>query len=395
MVGVSRSRLALVALVAAVGFQLRSVVLAVPPVLPAIRDDLHLTFTAAGALTALPVLCLGAAAVPGAVLVNRFGARLVVGAGTAGVGIAALLRLAPPEPAALFAFSGLMALSVAVAQPAMTVIVRAWFPGAIQRAGTVFASALGLGGLGGAVLTVHLASAVGWRGSFVVWSLLALAVGLLWLAVAPGRAADRQPQPTGLHDLLRDPAVWHVAALFGAQSLVFYAAASWIPFELRGSSAAYLSLVLLLLNLVNVPVMFLLLAMPWPWASSRRFYVVAGGLMTAGSVTLAATATSLAWLWVVVLGVGTSMTFAGTITLPALFARTGQAAGYSAVVLTTGYAISFAGPFLGGVLLDHTHSVRSPFWLMSAVAAGVVVLGLTLPRRGQEAAVEQAALAAR
>jgi MFS transporter, CP family, cyanate transporter len=395
MIGVSRSRLPLVALIAAVGFQLRSVVLAVPPVLPAIRDDLHLTFTAAGALTALPVLCLGAAAVPGAFLVNRFGARLVVGAGTAGLGVTALLRLAPPAPEALFAFSGLMALSIAVAQPAMTVIMRAWFPGTVQRAGTVFASALGLGGLGGAVLTVRLASAVGWRGTFVVWSLLALGVGLVWLAVAPGRAADRQPQPTGLRELLRDHAVWHVAALFGAQSLVFYAASSWIPFELRGSSPAYLSLVLLLLNVVNVPVMFLLLALPWPWATSRRFYVMAGGLMTAGSLALATTATALAWLWVVVLGMGTAMMFAGTITLPALFARAGQAAGYSAVVLTAGYAISFAGPFLGGVLLDHTHSVRSPFWLMSAVAAGVVLLGLTLPRRGQEAAVEEAAVAAR
>jgi CP family cyanate transporter-like MFS transporter len=391
MWAVFRSRLPLVALVAAVGFQLRSVVLAVPPVLPAIRDDLHLTFTAAGALTALPVLCLGAAAVPGAVLVNRFGARLVVGAGTAGLGVAALLRLAPPEPVALFAFSGLMALCVAVAQPAMTVIVRAWFPDAVQRAGTVFATALGLGGLGGAVLTVHLSSAVGWRGSFAAWSLLALAVGLVWLALAPGRAGDRQPQPDALGDLLRDGAVWHVAALFGAQSLVFYAASSWIPFELRGSSAAYLSLVLLLLNVVNVPVMFLLLALPWPWATSRRFYTLSGALMTAGAVTLAAGATGLAWLWVVLLGVGTAMTFAGTITLPALFARSGQAAGYSAVVLTVGYAISFAGPFAGGVLLDRTHSVRSPFWLMAAVAAGVMLLGLTLPRRGREAEAERLA----
>src|SRR5690242_15016397 len=170
MWGVVRSRLPLVALIAAVGFQLRAVVLAVPPVLPAIRDDLHLTFTAAGALTALPVLCLGAAAVPGAFLVNRFGARLVIGTGTAGLGTAALLRLAPPEPVALFAFSGLMALCVAAAQPAMTVIVRAWFPAAIQRAGTVFASALGIGGLAGSAVTVHLASVVGWRGSFVAWS---------------------------------------------------------------------------------------------------------------------------------------------------------------------------------------------------------------------------------
>jgi MFS transporter, CP family, cyanate transporter len=379
---VTASRLRLVALIAAVGFQLRSVVLGVPPVLPAIRDDLHLSFTAAGALTALPVLCLGAAAVPGAVLVNRLGARLVVGAGTAGLGVAALLRLAPPVPAALFGCSALMALCVAVAQPAITVVVRAWFPGSVQRASTVFASSLGLGGLGGSALTVHLAVAVGWRGTFVVWGLLALAVGLAWLLVTPGQGGHRQAQPTGLGELVRDRAVWHVAAIFGAQSLIYYAASSWIPFLLRGSGPGYLTLVLLLLNVVNVPVTFLLVALPWPWASSRRFYALAAALMTVGTGAFALELTGLAWLWAVVLGVGTGMTFAGTVTLPALFARSGQAAGYSALVLTGGYAISFAGPFLGGVLLDQTHQLSSPFWLMAAVAAAVLLLGLTLPRRG-------------
>ena len=385
------SRLRLVTLIAAVGFQLRSVVLAVPPVLPAIRDDLHLSFTAAGALSALPVLCLGAAAVPGAVLVNRFGARLLVGAGTAGLGVGAILRLSPPEPAALFAFSALMALCVALAQPAMTVVVRAWFPGAVQRASTVFASALGLGGLAGSALTVRLAEGIGWRGSFVVWGLLAVAVGLAWLLVAPGRAAGGPPQPGGFRELLRDRAVWHVAALFGAQSLIYYAASSWIPFQLRGYPPGYLALVLLLLNVINVPVTFLLLALPWPWASSRRFYGLAGALMTAGTVAFALGQTGQAWLWAAVLGIGTAMTFTGTIALPALFARGGQAAGYSAVVLTAGYVISFAGPLLGGVLLDRTHQISSPFWLMAGVAAAIVGLGLTLPRCARDEAPERAA----
>lgn len=380
-----------VCLIAAVGFQLRSVVLAVPPVLPAIRDDLHLSFTAAGALAALPVLCLGAAAVPGAVLVDRFGARLLVGAGTAGLGVGAILRLMPPEPAALFVFSAVMALCVALAQPAMTVIVRAWFPHAVQRASTVFASALGLGGLGGSALTVHLAEGIGWRGSFVAWGLLALAVGLAWLVIAPARSGSRQPQPGGLGDLVRDRAVWHVAALFGAQSLIYYAASSWIPFQLRAYPPGYLSLVLLLLNVINVPVSFLLLALPWPWASSRRFYALAGALMTASTVAFALGLTDQAWLWAIVLGVGAAMSFTGTIALPALFARAGQAAGYSAVVLTAGYVISFAGPLLGGVLLDQTHRISSPFWLMAAVAAAIVGLGLTLPRRGQTVEVEAAA----
>src|SRR5579875_3167638 len=188
-----RRALVAVTLIAAVGFQLRSVVLGVPPVLPALRNDLHLSFTQAGALTSLPVLCLGLAAVPGAFLINRYGARSVVGLSTFGLGVTALLRLAPPEPAALYVFSALMALCVAVAQPAMSVVVRLWFPHRIQQASTVFSTALGAGGLCGSALTAELETLSGWRGTFVIWSTVALLVGLVWLLAAPnlGPGADR------------------------------------------------------------------------------------------------------------------------------------------------------------------------------------------------------------
>ena len=41
-----------------VGFNLRSVILAVPPILPLMQHDLRLNYTTAGLLTALPVLVL-------------------------------------------------------------------------------------------------------------------------------------------------------------------------------------------------------------------------------------------------------------------------------------------------------------------------------------------------
>jgi CP family cyanate transporter-like MFS transporter len=185
---------------------------------------------------------------------------------------------------------------------------------------------------------------------------------------------------------VRDPAVWHVAALFGSQSLIFYGASSWIPFQLRGYGPGYLTLVLLLLNVVNTPVTLFLLTLPWAWARSRRYYAAGAVLIAIGTGAFALGLTGLAWLWAPVLGIGTAMTFAGTVTLPALFARRGQAAGYAALVLTAGYAISFAGPFLGGVLVDATHRLDSPFWLMSAAAAVMIVLGATLPRRAEETA---------
>jgi len=377
----STAGLSTIVLIALIGFNLRSVILGVPPVLPAVRDDLHLSFTTAGALTALPVLCLGAASIPGAVLVSRFGASFVVGTGTLGLGLAALLRLAPPVPAALYVFSGLMALFAAIAQPAMVSAIRGWFPGTIQRVSTVFALALGLGGLGGAALSVHLQVLGGWRGTFAFWGLLALAAGLLWMAVAPRRPGHEQPEAAGsVLQVLRDPTAWHVAAVFGIQSLVYYGSASWIPFELRPYGPGYLSAVLLLFNLVGIPLALILVAMRWPWATARPYYVLAGILMTVGSGAFAL-GLGGAWFWVLLLGAGTGMTFTGATALPALLAAShGQVAGYAAIVLTVGYAISFTGPLLGGVLLDYTHHTTSPFWPMVAVSVCLVGLGLTLPR---------------
>ena len=379
--GLSRAGLSTIVLIALIGFNLRSVIRGVPPVLPAVRDDLHLSFTSAGALTALPVLCLGAASIPGAVLVSRLGPIFVIGAGTLGLGLAALLRLAPPVPAALYVFSGLMALFVAVAQPAMVSAIRSWFPGTIQRVSTIFALALGLGGLGGASLSVHLQVLGGGRGTVAFWGLLALAAGLLWMAFAPRRAEDERPEPGNLPQLLRDPAAWHVAAMFGIQSLVYYGSASWIPFALRPYGPGYLSAVLLLFNLVGIPLAVILVALRWPWATARPYYVLAGVLMTVGSGAFAL-GLGGAWFWVLLLGAGTGMTFTGATALPALLAASrGQVAGYAAIVLTLGYAISFTGPLLGGVLLDHTHLTTSPFWPMLAVSICLIALGFTLPRR--------------
>lgn len=104
--------------------------------------------------------------------------------------------------------------------------------------------------------------------------------------------------------------------------------------------------------------------------------------MAAGAAGFAFELTGLAWLWALVLGLGTGMCFSGANALPALFARTAaQVPGYAAIVLTAGYAISFAGPFLGGVLLDRTGRLGSPFWVMAAAALLLVALGLSLPRR--------------
>ena len=134
--------------------------------------------------------------------------------------------------------------------------------------------------------------------------------------------------------------------------------------------------------LIDSAVAVRMVALPWPWARSRPFYVLSGVLMTVGAAGFAAGAIRLAPLWAVLLGTGTAMTFAGANALTGLFARrTGQVAGYAAAVLTAGYALAFVGPLLGGVLVDRTHRLGSPFWIMIGASVALIWLGLTLPRR--------------
>ena len=56
------------------GTGLRMTILAVPPVIPMIRDDLALSATEVGVLTGIPSVLFAVAAVPGSLLIARFGA---------------------------------------------------------------------------------------------------------------------------------------------------------------------------------------------------------------------------------------------------------------------------------------------------------------------------------
>ena len=357
-----------------------------PPVLPQIRADLHLTFSQAGALTAMPVLGLGAAAVPGALLVARFGPRRVAGLAVLGLGAAGMLRGAGPW--ALFFFTALLALCVAVAQPACAVVLRTWFRDAVQPATSAYAAALGMGALAGGFLTLHLLALGGWRGTFLIWGGLAALGGAAWLLLAPGQKDAHVPVPAGLGRMLRRREVWHTAAVFGAQSLAYYAASTWIPFLLRPAGPGAISLTLAALNVSNIPVAIALASWRWPWSSSRRFYAVSGAVFAVGAAgLLALPAFYLGWS--LLMGTAIACTFTGASAAPVIYARRdSEVAAFSALELTAGYALSFIGPLLGGLLLDLTGDVRAPFVPVLASALALVVLGATLPKPSPAEPVE-------
>src|SRR5215469_9446317 len=92
-----RWRIVLVcALFTLVGINLRTVILAVPPVLPQIAHDLSLTYTETGLLTSLPALIMGGLALPAGLLAGRIGGLASVALGLTLLAAGTVLRAVVP-----------------------------------------------------------------------------------------------------------------------------------------------------------------------------------------------------------------------------------------------------------------------------------------------------------
>jgi len=89
-------------------FNLRVILFAIPPSLPAIHSDLGLSYSATGTITSLAILVLGAASIPGALLATRYGARRLVAICVAGLGVFTVSLTLPPAVFWVFAGSALL-----------------------------------------------------------------------------------------------------------------------------------------------------------------------------------------------------------------------------------------------------------------------------------------------
>ena len=119
------------------GAAIRLPLLAVPPVIPLIHDDLHMSETQVGLLMGLPLVMFALAAVPGSLLIARFGA---CADRDCRPGDRDARRRRPRRGVdiwTLYAATLVMGFGVAILQPALPTLVRLWTPRRVGLANTV------------------------------------------------------------------------------------------------------------------------------------------------------------------------------------------------------------------------------------------------------------------
>src|SRR5689334_18527569 len=212
------------------GVAARVPILAIPPIIPLIHDDLHLSETAVGFLSGLPLGMFALAAVPGSLLVARLGERRTMLYGLLLTAVASAARSAAIDSLTLFAATALTGFAVAVMQPALPSLVRAWVPARVPLGTAVYTNGMVSGATSGPAFTIPFVLpwlGGSWRFDIVFWSALIGLITLLFAAFGPRTAeapASTVAMPSRWWPNWKDPLIWFLGIGFGATNTSYFGA---------------------------------------------------------------------------------------------------------------------------------------------------------------------------
>ncbi len=369
------------------GINLRITLLAVPPLLPLIHNDLSLSEKAVGALGGLPVLMFAAGSVFGSLLLARTGVIRAFRIGLAVAALAGALRGLGPDVGMLFVMTVIMGLGIAIMQPALPTLVGHWMPDHIGLATALYVNGLLVGEIIGVALTIPFALPLtgSWGGALAFWSIPLVAnIVLLGLALRQGLVARpglRGTQaPSNWWPDWRSGPMLRCGVMLGCAGSIYFTSNAFIPDYLHAAGRPYLvESALTALNASQIPASLLLLATAdrivgkgWP--------LIVVGLIGAGAAAgiVLATTDFATVFFSGVLGFVASFILILVLSLPPLLAKQSDVHRFSAGVFLIGYAISFASPVVSGALWDATHIAELAFAAVGGAGLVLALLASTL-----------------
>ena len=328
----------------------------------------------------------------GALLTARLGARRALVVGLWIIAISSAVRGVGPSVVMLFATTLVMAIGIALIQPAFPALARAWFGAARSAFATgIWANGLLCGEAVSASLTLPLVLPLvggSWERSFVVWS---IPVAITAVLLGTVRDPDYRPPtvPAAWLPDFRDRRVWLLGTFQSAASLTYFGANTFLPDFLHVSGHADLvGPTLAALNVGQLPASFAVGLIPMRILGKRVTSLLIAALIVAALVGVLAFGGVVTVVAAALLGLTGAYVLTMSFALPAIFAPPGEIARLAGGTYTIGYTFSSVTTLLSGVAWDATHSSAAAFLPMLAAAAIVAMLG---PRLGALAGRSSAA----
>jgi MFS transporter, CP family, cyanate transporter len=379
----------LVCLLWLAGVAMRMTLLVMPPVIPQVHDELHMTETQVGLLIGLPLGVFAIAAIPGSLLIARIGAAVAVALGMTIAAIAGGARAAAVDVWTLYAAAIVSAFGVAIMQPGMPTLVREWLPRRVAVGTIGYSSGMLMGAMFPAVLTIaFVLPAVGgsWRANVVVWAVPALAMAPVFFLLRPKIPDDHDTSVAKSGRWLPDwknPVVWLLGLTFASNNSPYFCTSAFIGDYvtslgkpellnpalgwLNGSQLFALAVLLLTANRLQLRA--------WP-------FLVFGPIMLASFLVLILwTSSPLAMvIATAVIGIAAAVTMTAILALPPLLAAPRDVPSTAAGMFTVSYTVAVILPAICGGLWDLTGKPWTVFVPLVICSVMLTVLGATVVR---------------
>jgi CP family cyanate transporter-like MFS transporter len=354
------------------GVGLRLTVLAIPPVLPQIEADLALSGTEIGILSGLPVFLFAVAALPGALLIARVGARNAAIVGLLVAGVAGGLRGLFPDIGWLYAMTIAMGAGIALMQPAMPALVRAWLPQRIGFATALYTNGLLVGEVLPVALTVPLVLPLvdgSWRASLIFWGLPMLLFAALMLLAPRAESLSLAPARHWWPDW-RDPSLWRLGFILSSVNSVYFNVNAFMPGYLTNAGRPDLvSAALTALNFAQLPASALMLLFAHRLERRGWPFVATGILMLIAVAGIALTASGWTLAFAALLGATGAVTLSLGLTLPAILSAPEDVGRASAAMFTVSYTVAMLFSVASGAAWD---IAGDPRWAFLPIAISLL-----------------------
>ncbi|PPF57592.1 MFS transporter [Rathayibacter sp. AY1C2] len=386
----------LVVAVALVVLVLRGPIVAVAPIIDAVREDLALSAGQAGILTSIPVLCFALATPLALLVIRRAGPDAAVTVTVIGVALGTIVRsIGDVGPAV--AGTVLIGVSITIGNVVLPVVIRRDVaPERVDLTTGVYTAALNIGSTITSLGTAPLALALGWRGALLVWlALNALALAGWLVAVGPRAALRPTPRPARADRapaapaprIFRSATVLALALCFSSQAFSYYGVTAWLPSLLvdrngfsiatAGASASVFQLAAVA-GALGVPLLV------------RRLGPL-GGIVLVGLLWCTVPAGLLLapqlWaLWCVLGGTAQGGGFTVVFVLVVRLSRSdAHASRLSATVQGIGYAVAATAPTVIGFAHDASGGWEAPLLTVLAATCSFLLFGTLAAARQRRA----------
>jgi MFS transporter, CP family, cyanate transporter len=371
-----------------VALNLRIALSSVPAVTADIQEATGWSSAAIGALTTIPVVCMGAFALAVPRIAGRIGRRSTVALALLLLTIALSMRLAATVPGVLPVSVFLAGVGIALAAGLVPKVVREQLPHNVGAATGLWTAAMMTGAALGGALTVPIAEATGsWTLALAIWAIpAAVALAVWWVVERDGEPHLRDPAgAVRVRELpWRDGRAWSLTLYLTLNSIVFYTALAWLApsYVDRGWSQADAGF---LFGVFTASQIVAALVMPWlaeRTPGRRLLYAACLATVLVAILAVGWVPSTVTVLVVAVFGAALGAGFAMGLALLSEYAADGNASTrLTAMAFSVTYLAASLGPLAAGALLDALDSWGAVYAML---ALACVVQFATIPalRRG-------------